>query len=197
MTHSRAAGADSMLDNEIIELYWQRDEAAVERSQRAYGAYCFAIAESILHDRGDAEECVGDTWLRAWNAIPPQRPKKLSAFLGRITRNLALDRYEARRAAKRGGGETQLVLSELENCISAGDTTHQAVSDAEFEAAVNRFLRALPARERNIFLCRYWYMQPLKDVAGRFAMRETTVKASLHRSRNKLRAFLEKEDIIL
>ncbi|MDO4540281.1 MAG: sigma-70 family RNA polymerase sigma factor [Syntrophomonadaceae bacterium] len=184
-----------MGDQEIIELFWQRDEDAVAQSQRAYGAYCFTIAHNILMDREGAEECVNDTWLRAWNSMPPQRPGRLSAFFGRITRNLALDRYAAKRAYKRGGGEMELVLEELDHCIAAADTVGQAIDEAELARCINRFLHTLPARERNIFLCRYWDVSPLKDIATKYGLREANVKASLYRSREKLRAFLEKEGI--
>lgn len=180
-----------MDDHEIIELYGQRDEAALLQSQETYGAYCFAIAFNILTDREDAEECVNDTWLRAWNAIPPQQPGRLSAFFARITRNLALDRY----AAQRGGGEVELVLEELEGCVSVGNTVEQAGNYTELTACINRFLHGLPVRERNVFLCRYWDMRPLREIATKYGMREANVKASLYRSRVKLRAFLEKEGI--
>lgn len=184
-----------MGDKDIVELYWQRNDMAIAESQRVYGAYCFAVAYNILADPEDAEECVNDTWRRAWHAIPPVRHQKLSAFFGRITRNLSLDRYAHRRAARRGGGEVELALSELENCVGSAGAPEQAALDAELEAGINRFLRSLPERERNIFLCRYWDIKPLKEIAAKYGMKETNVKASLHRSREKLRRHLEKEGI--
>lgn len=186
-----------MGDREIIELYWQRNEAALEESQRAYGGYCFAVANNILADREDAEECVNDTWLRAWNAIPPHRPHSLSAFFGCITRNLSLDKYAAKRAAKRGGSEVELVLDELEECIGISDTVEQATENAELEASINAFLYTLPDRERNIFLCRYWDMKTLRAISEKYGIKEANVKASLYRSRAKLKLFIEREGIIL
>lgn len=185
-----------MDDAAIIDLYWARSEQAIEATAARYGSYCSAIAFRILNDSGDAEECVNDTWLRAWNAMPPQRPGRLSAFLGRITRNLALDRWSARHAAKRGGQEAALALEELSYCIAARHSPEQQVDDAELAGAVNRFLHSLPVRPRNIFLARYWSFLPLKEIAGRYEMRENAVKVSLHRTRQNLRAFLKQEGLL-
>ena len=184
-------------DSRIIELYWHRDEAAISDSQQAYGAYCYTIANNILENREDSEECVSDTWLKAWGAIPPQRPNRLSAFFGRITRNLSFNKLEARQAQKRGGGEIALVLDELLECVPGADTPEQAITDAELEDCINAFLHTLPSRTRNIFLCRYWYVESIAQIAKHFGMTVGGVKASLHRSRAKLQTYLEKEDVIL
>ncbi|MCI9554942.1 RNA polymerase sigma factor [uncultured Oscillibacter sp.] len=184
-----------MEDHAIVDLYWSRNPEAIQRTGEKYGSYCRAVAWNILADRRDAEECVNDTWLGAWNAIPENRPHLLAPFLGKITRNLAFTRWRASRAEKRGGGELPLVLEELEECASS-DNPLQAVEAAELEAVVNRFLHTLPERERNVFLRRYWFTEPMADIARRYGMREPTVRSSLFRSREKLRHYLEKEGLL-
>lgn len=186
-----------MSDSEIIELYWSRDESAIHETASQYGNYCFSIAYNILASKEDSDECVNDTWLKAWNTIPPQRPNKLSAFLGRITRNLSFDKYKAIKAKKRGGGEIMLAIDELEECVPSAGTVEQAITDAELGKSINDFLYTLPERECNVFLSRYWYGNPLSKIAAIFSMKENNVKASLFRSRVKLRTYLEKEDIFL
>ena len=184
-----------MEDHAIIELYWSRNPEAIQRTGEKYGGYCRAIARNILPDRRDAEECVNDTWLGAWNAMPENRPGQLAPFLGKITRNLAFDRWRAGHTEKRGGGELPLVLEELAECVSSADTL-QAVEAAELEAAVNRFLHSLPERECSVFLRRYWFTEPTADVARRYGMREATVRTSLFRTREKLRRYLKKEGLL-
>lgn len=184
-----------MRDTDIIALYWRRDESAIKETVRKYGGYCYAIAYNILGRKEDSDECVNDTWLKAWDAMPPNRPAKLSCFLGKITRNLSFDKLKSNNAKKRGGGEIKLVIDELDACIPAFDTVEQALSDEEFGRLINRFLRTLPERERNLFLSRYWYSNPIAKIADIFSMKENTVKASLFRSRIKLKCYLEKEDI--
>lgn len=184
-----------MEDHAIVDLYWSRDPEAIQRTGEKYGGYCRSIARNVLPDRRDAEECVNDTWLKAWNAMPEERPGLLGPFLGKITRNLAFDRHRAGHAEKRGGGELPLVLDELAECASSADTL-QAVEAGELEAAVNRFLRALPERESSVFLRRYWFAEPMADIAKRYGMREATVRTSLFRSREKLRRCLEKEGLL-
>jgi RNA polymerase sigma factor (sigma-70 family) len=186
-----------LTDDEIVKLYWERKEAAISASEKQYGKYCNSIAYGILNSHEDSEECVNETWLNAWNAIPPQQPNKLSLFLGKITRNLAFDKYKADRAKKRGGGEIVLVLEELEDCVPSENSTEQTIIDKAFDEIVNRFLHALPERECNIFLSRYWYSSPLKKIAEEFSMTENNVKASLFRSRAKLKQHLEREGILL
>lgn len=186
-----------MTDRQIITLYWQRCEQAIIASEEAYGGYCRAIAQSILHSAEDSEECVSDTWLNAWNAIPPQYPQRLRVFLGRITRNLALNRWKADHAEKRGGGQAALVLSELEECVPAADSVAQAVEDAELARVLQRFLWEQPEQKRNIFLRRYWYLHSVKQIAGHYHMSESKVTSLLHRMRQQLKATLEKEGIAL
>lgn len=184
-----------MEDRAIVDLYWSRDPEAIRQTGEKYGGYCRAIARNILPDRRDAEECVNDTWLGAWNAMPENRPSLLAPFLGKITRNLALTRWRAARAEKRGGGELPLVLDELSECVSSADTL-QTLEAAELENEINRFLRTLPERECGVFLRRYWFTEPMADIARRYGMRENTVRTSLFRSREKLRRHLEKEGLL-
>ncbi len=179
-----------MEDREIIALYWDRDEEAIPATAEKYGGYCAAIARSILNNREEAEECVNDTWLRAWNAMPPQWPEVLSAFLGRITRNLSLNRYCHITAEKRGGGQTALVLEELADCVSDRETVEGSIDRKELLAAIDRFLAALPERKRNIFLCRYWYFDSVDDIACRFGITANHVSVMLNRLRQKLRTYL-------
>ena len=147
-----------MKDSQIVELYWNRDERAIRETSTRYGRYCYAIADNILHDPEDAEECVNDTWMRAWNAMPPQRPGRLRMFLAKITRNLSFDRFQARRAQKRGGGEMPLVLEELEECLPSRDDVEGEVQARELERAVSEFLRVLPERECSVFLRRSFFV---------------------------------------
>lgn len=184
-----------MEDCAIVDLYWSRDPEAIRRTWEKYGGYCRSIARNILPDRRDAEECVNDTWLGAWNAMPENRPSLLAPFLGKITRNLALTRWQAARAEKRGGGELPLVLDELSECVSSADTL-QTLEAVELEKEINRFLGTLPERECGVFLRRYWFTEPMADIARRYGMRENTVRTSLFRSREKLRRHLEKEGLL-
>lgn len=186
-----------MNDEEIIELYFARDEQAIAGTQEKYGKYCYSIALNILFDREDSEECVNDTWMRAWNAIPPQRPGKMQIFLGTITRNLALDRYKSKRTQKRGGGNMEVALDELGDCIPSSDTIEDLVAAAELEQILHRFLRSLPERECNVFLRRYWYVEEYREIADRYQMRLNTVKTLLFRVRGKLKTYLEQEGIVI
>ena len=179
-----------MEDHQIIELYFARNELAIEETAKRYGGVCMQVSMDILQDRMDAEECVSDTWLHAWNAMPPQRPRLLRAFLGTITRNLSFGRYRARRAEKRGGGETALVLEELGECVSGAESAESEAERRELLSAINAFLSALPAQKRGIFLCRYWYADSVQDIAKRFGTTPGNISAQLHRMRKALRADL-------
>ena len=160
-----------MKDSQIVELYWNRDERAIRETSTRYGRYCYAIADNILHDPEDAEECVNDTWMRAWNAMPPQRPGRLRMFLAKITRNLSFDRFQARRAQKRGGGEMPLVLEELEECLPSRDDVEGEVQARELERAVSEFLRVLPERECSVFLRRYFFVEPVSQIGRRYGLK--------------------------
>ncbi len=179
-----------MEDSEIVALYWARDQRAITESDGKYGAYCASIARNILGSPEDAEECVSDTWFRAWNAMPPQKPGLLSAFFGRITRNLAFDRYRRQVAAKRGGTETALVLEELRDCVSGKEDPEQRLDEKELMADLNAFLRSLPAEKRRLFLRRYFYAESLPEIAKRFGMKSSQAAVSLHRLRKQLRDYL-------
>ena len=186
-----------MDDTAIVELYWSRSEHAVEETDRKYGNYCWQISYNILHNAHDAEECVNDTWLRVWNAIPPQRPAVLRAFLARITRNLSLDRWEQLRAQKRGGGQAAALLSELADCIPAPVSPEQHLSDQAISQAVSQWLRVQTSRNRVAFVRRYWYADSISQVAKRLDLSESGTKSLLHRLRRSLKAHLEQEGIDL
>ena len=181
-----------MEDSQIIELYWQRNPDAVSETAGKYRAYCFTIAENILHNTEDSEECVNDTWLHAWNAMPPQRPSVLWLFLARITRNLAFDRFRARNAEKRFGGEMALVLDELAECLG-GATTESAFEAKELRECIRRFVRALPERDGNVMARRYFFAEPVADIAKRYGLSENNGMVILSRTRRKLKAHLLKE----
>lgn len=181
-----------MEDLQIIDLYWQRDKSAINESRNKYGGYCTAIANNILHSAEDTEECVNDTWFRAWNTMPPERPGRLAVFLGKITRNLAIDRYRRDRSQKYGGGQASLCLDELEECIGEDSPVEDRFVLKEL---LNSFLLSLPEKNKDIFLLRYWYMMPIAEIAKRQGLSEGAVKMTLQRVRSKLKEQLEKEGV--
>lgn len=184
-----------MEDQEIIELYWARSESAITETHQKYGNYCYRIAYQILACKEDSAECVNDTYWNAWEHIPPERPHELKLYLGKITRNLSLNRYKHDQALKRGGTQVQLALEELHDGIllSAGkrDDLQERVI---FTDVLNRFLGSLSVENRKIFMRRYWYFSSIKEIAKDYALTESKVKMSLLRSRNALKQFLEKEE---
>ena len=182
-----------MEDARIIDLYWQRDESAISETAAKYGKYLHSISYGILRNEEDAEECVSDTYAGAWQAMPPHRPSVLSAFLGKITRRISISLWRKRSAEKRGGGETALALDELEECVSGEGDAESEAERRELREKLNAFLRALPPTERQVFMRRYWYMDPVADIAGRFACSESRIRSMLYRTRKKLRAMLEEE----
>lgn len=186
-----------MNDTQIIDLYWTRSERAIEESDGKYGHYCHTIAYNILSNDEDSEECVSDTWLRAWNAMPPQRPSRLKAFFGKITRNLSLDCFDRRHAEKRGAGQTEAALEELQDCLPARGGEEQVIERMVLTETLNRFLKELKPEARNIFLRRYWYMSSVGEIARDFHISESKVKMTLHRTRGKLKDILEKEGALL
>ena len=185
-----------MKDTEILDLYWERDERAIEETQKSYGNYCYSIAFHILHTREDSEECVNDTWLRAWKSIPPRRPTMLSTYLGKITRRIAIDRWRARSADKRGGGEVILALEELQECVSDRSNPEEFAAKKELGRSINRFLDGLSGQERNVFLLRYWYLYSIADIAEKFGWSQSKVTSMLHRIRKKLQKQLIKEGLL-
>ncbi|MCI9155339.1 MAG: sigma-70 family RNA polymerase sigma factor [Lawsonibacter sp.] len=184
-----------MEDTAIIDLYWARSQQAIVESEQKYGPYCHTIARRILDQEEDAEECVNDTWLRAWNAMPPQRPGILSAFFGKLTRNLSLDRWRRNKAAKRGGSQVEVALHELEECLPDRRTPDENLEAGETAALISAFLRRQSQEDRALFVRRYFHLEPLNDLADRFGMSVGQVKSKLHRMRNKLRLELEKEGV--
>ena len=186
-----------MEDSQIIQLYWERSENAISQTAKKYGKYCHTIAFNILHNYEDSEECVNDTYLKAWKIIPPRRPTKLAAFLGKITRNLSLDTYRRYSADKRGGGQMALALEELRDCIPSTDSTDRIIEDMVLVDTLNRFLASLSTEHRNIFMRRYWYVSSVKEIAEDYGITESKVKMSLLRSRNHLKELMEKEGIVL
>ncbi len=181
-----------MEDGQIIQLYWDRDQRAIPETEGKYGKLLRSISWNLLHSREDAEECVSDTYLRAWEAIPPARPGAFRNWLGRITRNLSLDRWKSLRAEKRGGG-AEALLGELEDCLPA--PAGRSVEDVELAELLNGFLRGLTREARAMFLRRYWYGESVAEIAGALDCGEGKVKSSLFRSRRALREYLEKEGI--
>lgn len=186
-----------MEDSEIIGLYWQRSEKAVSATEEKYGGYCAAISGRILIDPEDARECVNDTWLAAWNSIPPQKPERLGVYLGRLTRNISLNRAKATAAEKRGAGQRALALAELEECVPAPGGVEEAVEERELTQALNKFLYGQSAPRRNIFIRRYWYLVPIRELAEEYGMNENAVTSLLFRMRKQLKRFLEQEGILL
>ena len=186
-----------MEDTEIIDLYWQRDQRAIHETSGKYGGFLTGIAWNILRSHGDAEECVNDTYLRAWNAIPPARPSAFRAWLGRIVRNLSLDRWKQSRTARRGGDGMEVLLGELSDCVPAPHGTEKALEDQEIASLISGFLRRQSTENRVIFLRRYWYGQSLSEIAGALGCGEGKVKSALFRTRRALRVYLEQEEVLL
>ena len=179
-----------MEDLQIIELYFRRDETAISETENKYGAFCRGVAKNILTLEEDAEECVNDTYLKAWNSMPPHWPEHLAAFLGKITRNLSFNRYRHNHAEKRGGGEIAFILDELTDCVSGIDNVEQIMERQELIQAFNTFVRGLPSKKRVIFTRRYWYADPISDIAKDYHMLQGTVSKTLERTRKQLKAYL-------
>ena len=186
-----------MEDQQIIDLYWQRSEEAIVQTDRKYGRYCRSIAYNILQNDCDSDECVNDTYMKAWSIIPPRQPSLLSALLGKITRNLALDRHKYNRAEKRGGGQVALALEELAECVPGGTDAEIILENKAIAEILNRFLQSLPQRTREIFMLRYWYLCSNKKIAESMAISESNVKMTLLRARQQLKTLLEKEGVCL
>ncbi len=185
-------GTDTMNDIEIVKLFLNRDETAIKAASDQYKSYLMKIAHNITGSREDAEECVNDALLKAWESIPPQNPELLSAYLGKLARNLAINRRKRQLADKRGGGEAQLAFEELSEMIKSGENVEQEHDRRELTAELNAFLEKLTEPKRKIFVRRYWYCDSVKIIAAEMGLTETCVSVTLHRIREKLRVHLRK-----
>lgn len=184
-----------MQDEIIVALYWQKDENAIRETERKYGRYLSKIAYNILSDWEDSKETVNDTYLKAWNSIPPHKPSILSTYLGKITRQLSIDAFRTRNRKKRKPSEYVISLSELEDCISSSETTEQSVELKMLAGAINAYLYTLPAEARNMFVGRYYFADSIREVADYYGVSEPKVKSMLYRTRQGLKDYLEKEGL--
>lgn len=184
-----------MEDSAIVALYWARDEQALTETSAKFGAYCRKIALNLLGSLSDAEEVENDTWMAAWNSMPENRPARLAPYLGRITRNLALDRRDKANAQKRGGGQAEVVLEELEGCLAGPGRVEHTVEAADTARMISTFLRSQPEPARGIFIRRYWYCDSTADIAARYSLPEGRVRVILHRTRNKLKKYLTAQGV--
>ena len=182
-----------MEDRQIVDLYWARSEVAITETDKKYGRYCHYIAYQILCDDMDAEEIVNDTYLKTWNTVPPNYPDPLKSYVGMISSQLALNRYEEKSAARRGGGKIPLIFHELDECITDEEASADMAESIVLRDLLNRFIWSLPKKTRNIFVRRYWYASSLAEIAEEYGMRESAVAMLMFRTRQKLREFLQKE----
>lgn len=178
-----------MNDEQIISLYFERNEAAVTESKQKYGAYCMKIAMNILHDELDSEECTNDTWFGAWRSIPPKRPEKLAAYFGKLTRNFAINRYKMKYADRRAAGEFTISLDELDECVP--DSADASAGAELIGESISGFLHTQKPLDRRAFVCRYFYGDSIRDIADRFGISESRVKSLLMRMRSRLKVHLE------
>lgn len=182
-----------MEDKEIVEMFLSRDENAIRHTERKYSRYLLTIARNILSDNEDSRECVNDTYLKAWNTIPPNQPEKLSYYLGNITRQISVDRLRSRLAKKRAGGEYALSLEELEECVSKGGDASEYADVRLLSELIGRYLRSCSEQARQIFVCRYYFCDSLQKIAEYFGFSQSKVKSILFRTRAGLKEFLIKE----
>lgn len=185
-----------MEDSQIIDLYWNRNENAIAQTAQKYGNFCHAIAFNVLSIHEDAEECVNDTYVQAWNSIPPQRPLMLKAWLGKVVRNLAINLWDKNHAQKRYQG-MDLVLDELEECVPAAKTVENAIEDKELGRVISGWLRTLKEDDRNLFVRRYWSGESVNDLADEWGISPNKLAQRMFRLRNSLKAALEKEEVYL
>ncbi len=183
-----------MDDEKIIEMFFDRNEQAVGETEKKYGRYCHSISYRILNSNEDSEECVNDTWLSAWNAIPPKKPESLRGFLGRICRNISLDRLDFLRADKRNTNVTE-AFEELELFLSGKE--ENIPEEIFMRETVNKFLKSLDQKTRIIFMRRYWYFCSVEEIADSMGITENNVRVTLHRTKLKMRSFFEKEGITI
>ncbi len=186
-----------MDDRRIVELFLERSEEAILETDIKYGRYCHKIAFNVLGNDEDSEECVNDAYMRAWGSIPPNEPDSMASYIGRITRNLALDKLRQKQSDKRGNGEVPVVLDELAECVSGHDELERRQDSAEIAAAIDSFLDELNSVERGVFMRRYWMMEPIADVANRYDISVSKTTTMLFRLRNRLKKHFMKEGIPL
>ena len=182
-----------MEDRQIVDLYWARSESAITETDKKYGRYCHYIAYQILSDDLDAEEIVNDTYLKTWNTVPPKYPDPLKTYVGMISNQLALNCYDEKTAAKRGGGKMPLIFHELDECLADEEESIDIAEAVVLRDLLNRFIWSLPKKTRNIFVRRYWYASSLAEIAEEYGMKESAVAMLMFRTRQKLREFLQKE----
>lgn len=185
-----------MEDSQIVALYWDRDEAAITQTDKKYGKYLAKIAYNILADREDTQESVNDTYLAAWDSMPPHRPNVLSTYLGKLTRRISIDLFRKKTSQKRCCGEYTLSLEELGDCVSGGDSTQEAVTVTLLAQSIEQYLRSVSREARNVFLCRYYYLDSVKQIAATCGFTESKVKLLLYRTRQGLHNHLEKEGFL-
>ena len=186
----------SITVNELIKLFFARDERAIEETQKQYGEYCFTIANNILGNDQDAEECLNDALFGAWNAIPPARPQNFGAYFLTLVRNFALKKYAAAHAEKRGGGQMTAALDEISEILASGEDVERDIDRRSMLDAVTRFLGTLPDYQRNLFVRRYYHTSSIAELAELFEMSESNVKVTLSRVRKRLRDQLRKEGLL-
>ena len=182
-----------MQDERIVELYWNRDENAIRETQEKYENYLYKIAYNILSDKEDSSESVNDTYLAAWNSMPPHKPNVLSTYLGKLTRRISIDIFRKRNRIKRQGSEYAVSLTELEDCISGNNSPEKDYEVQILGEAINAFLRTLSVDARNVFIGRYYFLDSVKDVAKYCGMSEAKAKSMLYRTRCGLKKYLEQE----
>ena len=185
-----------MEDQQIVQLYWQRDQLAIEQTQRKYGRYLAKVAYHILYDLEDCAESVNDTYMAAWNAIPPHKPESLCAFLSKLTRRISIDMLRKKQSAKRGGGEYALSLEELSQSLPGGHDPEAEMDSRELTRAIETFLQGLPEKTRNVFIGRYFYMDSVREVARYCGLTESNAKVLLHRTRQALKTYLQEEGYV-
>ena len=185
-----------MNDSQIVNMYWERNEKAVEETQKKYGSFCYSVAYSILCNEEDAKESVNDTYLDAWNSIPLHKPSVLSAFLGKITRRISIDKWRNKNAARRGGGQITDTLDELAECIPDSNGIEKQLEEKALNETINSFIKSLPEEEQKIFICRYWYLDSIKSISEQFGFSQSKVTSMLFRTREKLRKILMEEGFI-
>lgn len=195
MSVSRKISDPCLSDEELVELYWNRNEKAIERTDQKYGNYLFRIAQNIVHSDLDSEECLNDTYLGTWNRIPPTRPNILQAFLAKIMRNVAVDRYRSNTAAGRIPSELTDSLEELDECIHMHYTESEEQSVREIARILNEYLDSLPRRREFVFVCRYYFADSVSHIATLLGVSTVTVSRELSAIRRELRERLEKEGI--